>query len=301
MTNKQFNSNDPSVRRRVTVLDTEMSYVDSGEGDPIVFLHGNPTSSYLWRNIIPYLSAHGRCLAPDLVGMGQSGKSPTQAYRFVDHIRYLDAWFDALDVRSNVTLVIHDWGSALGFHRANRYPEQIKAIAYMEAITMPVSWEDFGEVADVFRGLRSPKGEQMILDENFFVEGILPRGILRKLSDQEMAVYRAPFHERQSRLPTLVWPRQIPIEGEPADVTAIVESYGEAMCRSGVPKLLIVAEPGAIIKGRVLEFCRTWRNQTEVKVKGLHFLQEDSPNEIGKALESFVKSLPSLRLADHKI
>ncbi len=291
MTNAQLNLTDPHPRRRVAVFDTEMSYVDTGQGAPIVFLHGNPTSSYLWRNIIPYLSEHGRCLAPDLVGMGQSGKSPTSAYRFVDHARYLDAWFEALNLTSNVTLVIHDWGSALGFHRATRYPEQIKAIAYMEAIAMPLRWEDFGEAGGIFRGLRSQKGEQMILDENFFVETVLPRSVLRKLSDQEMAAYRAPFLEREARLPTLVWPRQIPIEGEPADVTAIVESYGKAMSQSTLPKLLIVGEPGAIVKGRTLEFCRTWPNQTEVTVKGLHFLQEDSPEEIGKALQEFVKSV----------
>jgi haloalkane dehalogenase len=297
MNNAQFNSTDLRPRRRIAVLDTEMSYVDTGQGDPIVFLHGNPTSSYLWRNIIPYLSEHGRCLAPDLVGMGQSGKSPTSAYRFVDHARYLDAWFEALNLTSNVTLVLHDWGSALGFQRATRYPEQIRAIAYMEAIAMPLRWEDFGEVGDIFRGLRSEKGEQMVLDENFFVETILPRSIFRKLSDQEMAAYRAPFLAREARLPTLVWPRQIPIEGKPADVTAIVESYGKAMSQSTLPKLLIVGEPGAIIKGRTLEFCRTWPNQTEVTVKGLHFLQEDSPDEIGTALQEFVKSVrsPALR------
>jgi haloalkane dehalogenase len=291
MTNAQINSTDPHPRRRVAVLDTEISYVDTGRGDPIVFLHGNPTSSYLWRNIIPHLSEQGRCLAPDLVGMGQSGKSPTSAYRFADHARYLDAWFETLDLTNNVTLVIHDWGSALGFHRATRYPKQIQAIAYMEAIAMPMRWEDFGAVEVIFRDLRSEKGEQMILDENFFVEKILPLSIIRKLSEQEMSAYRAPFLAREARLPTLSWPRQIPVEGEPADVTAIVESYGKAMSRSALPKLLIVGEPGAIIKGRILESCRTWPNQSEVTVKGLHFLQEDSPHEIGRALQEFVNSV----------
>jgi len=291
MTNPQFSSTDLHPRRRVAVLDTDMSYVDTGWGDPIVFLHGNPTSSYLWRNIIPYLREHGRCLAPDLVGMGQSGKSPAQAYRFIDHARYLDAWFEALNLTSNITLVVHDWGSALGFHRATRYPEQIKAIAYMEAITMPRRWEDFGEAGGIFRALRSEKGEQMILRDNFFVERILPRSVFRKPSDQEMAVYRAPFLQREARLPTLVWPRQIPIEGEPAEVAAIVESFGRAMSQSALPKLLIVGDPGAIVRGRTLEFCRTWPNQIEVTVKGVHLLQEDSPDEIGKALQEFVKSV----------
>ena len=286
-----FDVTDVLPKRRVAVLDTEMSYVDIGRGDPIVFLHGNPTSSYLWRNIIPYLTEHRRCLAPDMVGMGQSGKSPARAYRFVDHARYLDAWFEALNLTSNVTLVVHDWGSALGFHRATRYPKQIKGIAYMEAIALPRRWEDFAEAEGLFRALRSPNGEQMVLDQNFFVETILPRGMFRKLSDEEMANYRAPFLERESRLPTLVWPRQIPIEGEPADVTEIVEGCGKVMSQSAVPKLLIIGEPGAIVRGRTLEFCRTWPNQTEITVKGTHFLQEDSPHEIGSALQNFVKSI----------
>jgi haloalkane dehalogenase len=288
MTGVHFNGPDGHPRRRTKVLDTEMSYVDVGHGAPIVFLHGNPTSSYVWRNILPYLSEHGRCLAPDLIGMGQSGKSPTQAYRFVDHARYLDAWFEALDLTSHVTLVVHDWGSALGFHRATRYSSQIDAIAYMEAIVMPLRWDDFGEVAGLFRGLRSGSGEQMILDQNVFVETILPRSILRPLRSEEIAAYRAPFLERDARLPTLIWPREIPIEGEPADVTAIVERYGTAMADSQLPKLLIAGTPGALLKGRTLEFCRTWPNQTEVSVKGVHFLQEDAFDEIGTALQTFV-------------
>jgi haloalkane dehalogenase len=287
----QISSSDVHPRQRVAVLDTEISYVDTGKGNPIVFLHGNPTSSYLWRNIIPYLSDLGRCLAPDLVGMGKSGKSPAKAYRFVDHARYLDAWFEALNITSNVTLVVHDWGSALGFHRATRYSNQVKAIAYMEAIALPRNWQDFGEAEGIFRALRSEKGEQMVLDGNFFVETILPRSTLRKLSDEEMAAYRAPFREREDRLPTLVWPRQIPIEGEPADVTAIVESYAKAMSQSRIPKLLITGDPGAIVRGRTLEFCRTWPNQREATVKGMHFLQEDSPQEIGSALREFMETL----------
>jgi haloalkane dehalogenase len=287
----QISSSDVHPRHQVAVLDTEISYVDTGKGNPIVFLHGNPTSSYLWRNIIPYVSDLGRCLAPDLVGMGKSGKSPAKAYRFVDHARYLDAWLEALDLTSNVTVVVHDWGSALGFHRATRYPNQIKAIAYMEAIALPRNWEDFREAEGIFRALRSEKGEQMVLDGNFFVETILPRSTLRKLSDEEMAAYRAPFREREDRLPTLVWPRQIPIEGDPADVTAIVESYAKAMSQSRIPKLLIAGDPGAIVRGRTLEFCRTWPNQREVTVKGMHFLQEDSPQEIGTALREFLQTL----------
>jgi len=290
MTTREISSTDPFSRKRIRVLDTEMSYIDTGEGDPIVFLHGNPTSSYIWRNIIPHVAGLGRCLAPDLVGMGKSGKSPTNAYKFVDHARYLDAWFDALKLTSNVTLVVHDWGGALGFYRAFRFPEQIRAIAYMEAIVAPMHWEEFGEAGNIFRALRSPQGERMILDENFFVETILPRSVIRKLSADEMAAYRAPFLERESRLPTLIWPRQIPIDGEPADVTAIAEAYGAWFSQSAIPKLLILGEPGAIITRRIKQFCRTWKNQSEVTVKGVHFVQEDSPDQIGEALKTFVKS-----------
>lgn len=277
--------------KRVRVLDSEMSYVDIGAGDPIVFLHGNPTSSYLWRNIIPFLSAHGRCLAPDLIGMGLSAKSPTQSYRFVDHVRYLDAWFDSLGLTKNLTLVVHDWGSALGFYRAFRHPAHIKAIAYMEAVALPRQWTEFGQAERIFRALRSGKGEEMILDQNVFVENILPGGILRTLTDDEMAAYRAPFLERDARLPTLVWPREIPIEGQPADVTAIVENYGQWLAHSAIPKLLILGDPGAIITGRTRTFCESWANQRQVTVKGRHFLQEDSPSDIGQALDEFMTAL----------
>jgi haloalkane dehalogenase len=290
VTSKEISAADRHPRQRISVLDSEMSYADIGVGDPVVFLHGNPTSSYLWRNVIPYVSPLGRCLAPDLVGMGRSGQSPARSYRFVDHARYLDAWFDVLGLTKNVTLVVHDWGSALGFRRAARFPQQIKAIAYLEAIALPRRWEDFGEAAGIFRALRSDQGERMILDENFFVETVLRRSVIRSVSDEEMAVYRAPYLEREARLPTLIWPRQIPIEGEPADVTAIVEAYGAWLSQTSIPKLLIVGDPGAIMTGRTRSFCRTWPNQREVTVKGRHFLQEDSPHEIGIALAEFVKS-----------
>jgi haloalkane dehalogenase len=280
---------DARSRKRTQVLDTEMSYVDVGEGDPIVFLHGNPTSSYLWRNIIPHLVQHGRCLAPDLVGMGRSGQSPTGAYRLVDHARYLDAWFETLNLTRNVALVLHDWGSALGFYRASRSPEQIQAIAYMEAIVQPRRWDDFPPGRDaMFRALRSDKGEQMVLDENFFVETVLPKSVLRKLSDEEMDAYRAPFKDRAARLPTLVWPRELPIDGEPEDVVEIVQRYGAWLAKSPLPKLFIAAEPGALLIGRAAEFCRSWPNQWEVTVKGIHYIQEDSPTEIGQALREFI-------------
>ena len=287
-----LNSADHHPQRRVRVLDTEMSYVDTGRGDPIVFLHGNPTWSYLWRNIIPHVRSRGRCLALDLVGMGQSGKSPTGAYRFLDHVRYLDAWFDALDMHHNVTLVLHNWGSALGFYWAFRHPPAVKAIAYMEAIVQPRRWEDFPNGRDaMFRALRSAQGERMILDDNFFVETVLPKSILRTLNPQEMEAYRAPYREREARLPTLVWPRELPIEGVPEDVVAIVEQYGAWLARSDYPKLFVNAEPGALLVGRARKFCRTWSNQQEVTVKGVHFIQEDSPEEIGTALQNFIAGL----------
>jgi haloalkane dehalogenase len=234
----------------------------------------------------------GRCLAPDLVGMGHSGKSPSRAYRFVDHARYLDAWFEAMNLTSDVTLVLHDWGSALGFHWAFRHPERVRAIAYMEAIVQPRGWDDFPPGRDrMFRRLRSEEGEHLILDENYFIEVVLPRSIIRQLSEEEMDAYREPFRERESRLPTLIWPRELPIEGEPADVTAIVTQYGNWLAQSAIPKLFISAEPGALITGRALEFCRSWPNQRETSVKGIHFIQEDAPEEIGTALASFLREL----------
>ncbi len=282
---------DPHPRGRVPVLDTEMSYVSVGKGDPIVFLHGNPTSSYLWRNIIPHVRSLGWCVAPDLVGMGHSGPSPDRAYRFLDHARYLDAWFEALDLDKNVTLVLHDWGSALGFSWARRHPNRVRAIAYMESIVLPRRWQDLpAERVQIFKDLRSSLGEHMVLDENFFVEKLLPRLVLRPLSGAEMEAYRRPFADRESRLPTLVWPRELPIEGEPADVVAIVEDYGQWMATCSVPKLFIDAEPGSLLIGRSRDFCRTWPNQREVFVRGIHFIQEDSPNEIGAALAQFLQS-----------
>ena len=283
---------DTHPRRRVRVLDTEMSYVDVGRGDPIVFLHGNPTSSFLWRNIIPYAAEHGRCLAPDLVGMGRSGPSPAGAYRFADHARYLDAWFEALGLARNIVLVLHDWGSALGFHRAARFPDQAQGIAYMEALVQPRRWSDFPNGRDaMFRALRSERGEAMIFGQNFFVETVLPKSILCTLSAEEMEAYRAPFRAAAARRPTLAWARELPIEGEPADVVAAVEAYVAWLAASPVPKLFVNAEPGALLTGRAREFCRTWPNQREVTVKGIHYVQEDSPAEIGGALRAFLREL----------
>ncbi|WP_127042182.1 haloalkane dehalogenase, partial [Chitinophaga solisilvae] len=279
-------------RKTVTCIDTEISYVDTGHGDPVVFLHGNPTSSYLWRNIIPWLSSHRRCLAPDLAGMGRSGKSPEKKYEFTDHAAYLDTWFEAVGLKENITLVLHDWGSALGFYRAFRFPQQIKAIAYMEAIVQPRLWSDFPAGRDgIFRALRSPKGEEMIMKDNFFIETVLPKSIIRPLSPEEMDAYRAPFREEADRLPTLLFPRSLPIENDPPEIAAIVQAYGEWLAASNIPKLLITATPGALLVGRALDFCRTWPHQQEVNVNGIHYIQEDSPAEIGEALRRFILSI----------
>ena len=284
---------DPYERRRVAVRDTEMAYVDTGAGDPVVFLHGNPTSSYLWRNVIPHVEGLGRCLAPDLIGMGDSGKAPTGSYRFVDHACYLDAWFDALGLTKNVTLVGHDWGSALGFSWAYRYPDRVKGIVYLEAIVKPLTWEEWPEPARaLFTALRSPAGEEIILQKNVFVERILPASVLRRLTAEELAVYRRPYLQPgESRRPTLTWPRQIPLDGEPADVVEIVDRYAKWLATSAVPKLFINADPGVILVGAQREFCRTWSNQQEVTVKGSHFIQEDSPAEIGQAIATFLRHL----------
>ena len=293
MTQESISAQDSHPRRRIAAGGTEISYVDTGDGDPIVFLHGNPTSSYLWRNVIPHLSPVGRCLAPDLMGMGESGSSPNGSYRFTDHSAVLDGWFDAMDLTSGVTLVVHDWGSALGFHWAKRNPERVKGLVYMEAIVRPVTWEEWPDAArQVFQGFRSPAGEEMVLEKNVFVERVLPGSVLRGLTEEEMEVYRRPYLETgESRRPTLTWPREIPIEGEPANVVKIVSDYGEWMASSEVPKLFINAEPGAILTGPQREFCRTWPNQQEVTVKGIHFIQEDSPDEIGRAIAGWYRSL----------
>jgi haloalkane dehalogenase len=292
MPGAEISSADWYDRRRLAVLDSHMTYVQVGVGDPIVFLHGNPTSSYLWRNVIPQLAGRGRCLAPDLMGMGRSGKAPAGRYRLADHVRYLDAWFAALDLR-RVTLVVHDWGSALGFHWARRYPERVKALVYMEAIVRPVAWAEWPEAArKIFQALRTPAGEEMILAKNVFVERILPASVLRGLAPQEMERYREPFREPgESRRPTLTWPREIPIDGEPADVTALVNDYAAWLARSPLPKLFVNADPGSILVGAQREFCREWPNQHEVTVRGSHFLQEDSPAEIGQAIARFVRQV----------
>jgi haloalkane dehalogenase len=285
-------------KQRRRVLGSEMAYVEVGEGDPIVLLHGNPTSSYLWRNVLPHLQPLGRCIAPDLIGMGDSDKLPDSgpgSYRFVEHRRYLDALLDALDVHERVTFVIHDWGSALGFDWANRHREAVKGIAYMEAIVEPLSWGDFDNFGTrpALQALRSKAGEAMVLRDNFFIEQFLPKAILRTLSVEEMAEYRWPFGDPgEGRRPMLAWPRELPIEGEPADVVAIAAAYADWLATSTVPKLFVKADPGWILaNGAALDFARRLPAQTEVTVAGVHFLQEDSPDEIGRTIAGWMGTL----------
>ena len=284
------------AKKEVIVKGKAMSYVEMGEGDPIIFQHGNPTSSYLWRNIMPHLQGQGRCIAIDLIGMGGSEKldnPDASSYTFVQHREYLDGALEALGVERDVTLVIHDWGSALGFDWANRHRSAVKGIAYMEGIVRPVTWDEWPEAArGVFQGFRSTSGEKMVLDNNTFVERVLPGSILRDLSEEEMAVYRRPFQNSgEDRRPTLTWPRQIPIDGTPANVVEIVQAYADWLAEADLPKLFINAEPGAILTGEQREFCRSWPNQTEVTVSGNHFLQEDSPHEIGQAIAKWRKTI----------
>jgi haloalkane dehalogenase len=280
-------------KKYIDVLGKQIAYVEMGEGDPIIFQHGNPTSSYLWRNIMPQLQSLGRCIAMDLIGMGDSEKledKGNMTYSYDTHKKYFDGFLDAIGVESNATLVIHDWGSALGFDWANEYPQKVKAICYMEGIVQSMEWEDWNEDAKgIFQGFRSPAGEEMILEKNLFIEAVLPGSILRKLSDAEMNEYRRPFNDKKSRRPTLDWPRQIPLENDPPEICRIVDSYSQWMAENNIPKLFINAEPGAILIGKQREFCRTWKNQKEVTVKGSHFIQEDSPNEIGNAIFDWLK------------
>jgi len=273
-----------------------MAYVDVGEGDPIVFQHGNPTSSYLWRNIMPHCEGLGRLIACDLIGMGDSDKLDYPgpgSYTYAEQRDYLYRLWEQIGVTDNVVFVIHDWGSALGFDWANQNRDKVQGIAYMEGIVTPVTWDDWPENAKrVFQGFRSEAGEDMVLQKNIFVEGVLPNAVMRGLTDDEMAVYRKPFAAAgEDRRPTLTWPRQIPIEGEPADVVKVVEDYSAWLKDADVPKLFVNADPGSILTGRARDFCRTWANQTEVTVKGTHFIQEDSPDDIGQAVADFVRKI----------
>jgi haloalkane dehalogenase len=286
----------PLSKKKVAILDSRMAYHERGEGEPVLFLHGNPTSSYLWRDVIGELEGMGRLIAPDLIGMGDSDKlaSPgPDSYRFATHRKYLWAFIDAvIGADESPVLVVHDWGSALGFDWANHHPGRVRGIAYMEAIVRPIaSWDEWSKAATpIFQGFRSDKGESMILERNMFVERVLPGSVLRKLTEAEMVEYRKPFLKVEDRWPTLTWPRQIPILGEPADVVQIVSDYANWMAENDIPKLFVNAEPGAILIGKLRDFCRHWKNQTEVTVSGSHFIQEDSGPAIGRAVADWMSA-----------
>ena len=283
-------------KKFASVKGKQIAYVEEGSGDPIVLLHGNPTSSFLWRNVIPELVESGRVIVPDLIGQGDSEKLPAsegpERYTLEVAYSYVDGLLESIGANQNVTLVIHDWGTGVGFLWAMRHPAAVKGVAYMEGIVKPVSWRDWPESAvGIFKGFRSDKGEDLILNRNMFIEGVLPSSVIRPLSNAEMDAYRAPHLETDDRQPLLNWPRQIPIEGEPKDVVALVNEYGAFMAASDIPKLFINADPGSILVGPQREFCRSWPNQQEVTVKGLHFIQEDSPVEIGQAVANWLKTL----------
>ena len=283
-------------KKKISIDGKEIAYRQQGSGEPIVFLHGNPTSSYLWRNITPYLHDQASCISMDLIGMGDSDKldnPDTNSYRFEEHFYYVEKAIKALTNNKKITLVVHDWGSALGFHWSYKHPELIKGIAYMEAIVKEMTWDDWDKNAkSIFQGFRSDAGENLVLEKNYFVKKVLPGSIIRTLDADEMNEYRRPFlSSGEDRRPTLSWPREIPIEGEPGNVCQIVNEYAEWMKTNNIPKLFINAEPGAITTGKIRDFCRSWKNQTEVTVKGIHFIQEDSPDEIGKALSKWYKEL----------
>jgi len=286
----------PLKKKNVDVLGSKMAYHERGEGAPVLLLHGNPTASYLWRDVLPELEGRGRLIAPDLIGMGDSAKLQNpgpDTYRFATHRKYLAGFIDAvIGPAQSITFVVHDWGSALGFDWANHHRDRVRGIAYMEGIPRPFAgWEEWSKAATpIFQGFRSEKGEEMILDRNVFVERVLPGSILRKLSDAEMAEYRKPFLKREDRWPTLTWPRQIPIGDEPADVVQIAADYSKWMAENELPKLFVNAEPGAILIGAVRDFCRIWKNQTEVTVLGSHFIQEDSGPAIGRAVAAWMKA-----------
>ncbi|MCG6877162.1 MAG: haloalkane dehalogenase [Betaproteobacteria bacterium] len=280
------------AKRHATVLGKRMAYVEAGEGDPIVFLHGNVTSSFMWRNIIPHLEDIGRCIAIDNIGQGDSEKlrpSGPGSYRLAEHQRYIDGLLAALGVDRNVTFVVHDWGSQLGFTWAYHHPDAVKGIAYLQALVGNFGWDQWPpEVQALFRRFRSTEGEELVLQQNFFVERILPAMVMRKLTEAELEEYRRPFRNPgEDRRPTLTWPRELPIEGEPADVLEIIERNSAWLGTTQIPKLFVNAEPGAVLVGRHREICRGWPNQTEVTVRGLHYVHEDSPDEIGAAIRNW--------------
>ncbi len=285
---------DPYARKRVRVGDARMAYVEAGEGDPIVLLHGNPATSYLWRNVIPHLESLGRCLAPDLMNSGESDNVPGGGCRYRDHIPYMDAWFDAVGARENVFLVLHDWGAALGFEWLSRHPERVAGLAYLESMVRPRLWSDMPpDRVEQFRELRGPAGLSLVMEENFFVETMLfERGVVREMSEEEKEAYRKPTRDPQKRRQTHQWACEIPFEGEPRDNYEIVKRYSDWLCESAhLPKLFINCEGGHALAGAARAFCRKWPNQEETSIPARHYAQEDFPDEIGRAVARFIRKV----------
>ncbi|MFC1665336.1 haloalkane dehalogenase [Pseudomonadota bacterium] len=292
MNEQTISSDNPYAYKKISVGDADMAYIEVGSGDPIVLLHGNPTSSYIWRNVIPHLETLGRCLAPDLVGMGQSGKSPDNAYRFLDHCAYMETWLDKVVPGESITFVVQDWGAALAFDWSNRHRNLVKAICYMEAMVRPRKWSDLPKPYEkTFRGFRTDEGKRNAMEANLFIEKVLPNGVARELSEKEMSTYRAPFQELTDRLPTIIFPMEIPFDGEPADNHERVKSYSEWLATCTIPKLFVNTSDGHALIGPNREFCRSWLNQQEITLQGKHYIQEDSPHELGKAIAKWIESL----------
>lgn len=288
-------------KKFVHVNGMKLAYVEVGQGMPIVFQHGNPTSSYLWRNVIPALATNHRCVALDLLGMGDSQKLPksdASSYGFLDQFQYFQLALSELVESERVVFVVHDWGSALAFHWGRLNPDRVRGFCYMEGLVRQLTWDEWPtEARRIFEGFRSESGEEMILEKNLFVERVLPGSVLGTLAKETMDEYRRPFNDKgESRRPTLTWPRQIPIAGEPPDVCEVADLYAEWLSTTDVPKLFINAEPGAILTGPQRKFCRSWPNQREVTVNAGHFVPEDAPTEVARALANWLKELPDTQI-----
>lgn len=290
-----ISAENPFEYEQIDVLDSRMAHLDTGgPGSVAVFLHGNPTTSYLWRNVIPHLQPDARCVAPDLLGFGRSGAMPSGTYRYPEYITYMDAWFDAVIPSRQVTLVLHDWGAALGFDWARRHPERVKGICYGEAMVQPRRITDLPEgYRERFMHMRTDEGFSEAVAANFFISTVFANGIVRTLTDEEMHVYAQRFTTAESIVPTVQFPREIPFDGDPEDNNEIVEAYADWLATSSVPKLFVNTSAGHALIGRNREFCRTWPNQEEVTVVGRHYYQEDSPHELGQALAEWYRTLPA--------
>lgn len=292
-----ISAENPYVYRTVDVLDSSMAHIDTGgDGPVVVFLHGNPTTSYLWRNVLPHVEAVARCVAPDLPGFGRSGAMPSGSYRYPDYIRYLDAWFEAVLPTESVTLVVHDWGAALGFDWARRHPDRVDAICYGEAMVQPRRITDLPEAyRERFIYMRSEAGFAEAVSQNYFINSVFANGIIRDLTEPEFDEYARRFTTPEAIVPTVRFPCEIAFDGEPADNAQIIQAYADWLSASPAPKLFINTTEGHALVGRNVEFCRTWKNQTEVTVVGRHYYQEDSPHEVGRAIAAWLADLGPVR------